>query len=579
MKSADVDVKRIVGNSSSGRTAGFRTASQSSPRVRDSAQAADRTNLAQPHSRPSNRFNLPQMDTNPRLRASGITKRYQALLANNNIDFDVRDSEIHALLGENGSGKTTLLSILYGLISPDAGQIFLSGRPVTWGSPHDAHSAGIAMVPQQFRLVPTLTIAENVVLALHHPESSYRRLLPEVRGRIDTIQDRYRLQLDPDTLVGPLSVGERQRVEIVRALYFEPRILFLDEPTSVLTPQEAETLYSALRQMVEEEERSVVLTTHRIKEVLGHCNRVTVLRNGSKVATFDSSELDHGELVQAMVGQRTIHAIGRAATTQSDGSPLFRVEELSLDGKEAKAVGATPIRDVSFDVFPGEVFGVAGVEGNGQYTLELLLTGLLTPSRGRIMIRRPSANDWTELADNKHRTATGRDGIGHIPSDRNRFGVAATLTVAENLLLRELTEAPALSRAPGLRKDVAHRVDEVIKSFEIDPPNPQAKVSQLSGGNAQKVVVAREISRNPLLMLAAQPTAGLDVAASSYVRSSLKDQARTGRGVLIISSDLDELFELCDRLTVMYHGRLTGSWSEGDFDANAIGAAMAGVHS
>lgn len=483
----------------------------------------------------------------------GLTKRFGDLIANDKVDFAVRGGEIHALLGENGSGKTTLLSMLYGLIRPDDGVVLLDGEPAELTSPNDARDRGVGMVPQRFLLVPTLTVAENVALAIHGP-GRHRTVIRQVTKTVRAVQERYGLALDASAVVGQLSIGERQRVEIVRALSFDPRVLLLDEPTSVLTPDEAEILYAALRQMVNEEGRSVVLTTHRIREVFQAADRVTVLRAGGKVAEFEAAELSREALVRTMVGHRKMHTFHSSEAIASDRT-LLRMRDVTLAPDAARAAGIPPVRNVNLVVAAGEILGVAGVEGNGQIALEMLLAGILAPSDGHIEVE-------------------GQ--VGYVPSDRDRYGVVPSLPVRDNLLLRDLANRQLFAR---VRTDAASasRVERLIDDFKIDPPSPDILVRQLSGGNAQKVVLAREISRGPAVTVAAQPTAGLDVAAASLIRARLHEQSRLGRAVVVISSDLDEILELCDRVTVMFRGGLVGSWNRAAFDRQEIGAMMAGV--
>jgi simple sugar transport system ATP-binding protein len=510
------------------------------------------------------------------LGARNIWKRYGDVVANRGVDLSVQEGEIHALLGENGSGKTTLLSILYGLVPPDEGTITYQGRPVIWDGPHHARDTGISMVPQQFRLVPTLTVEENVVLAIHG-RRGHRQLLVEVRAQMEVLQERYGLSLDPGAAVGSLSVGERQRVEILRALFFNPKLLLLDEPTSVLTPQESEALYGALHRIVGQERLSLVLTTHRIGEVFGLADRVTVLRNGLNIATFGAEQLSRDELVRTMIGEdraaRAAHPERAAATSD----PLVRVEDLELEHRAAQVAGVPPISRTNFDAKAGEIVGVAGVEGNGQLSLELLLAGLLRPTNGRIVLRDPAGRSIAETGADHNGGGTFRQHVGYIPSDRNRLGVARGLSVGENLLLRQLAATPALSRAPAMRKDQGETVERLIEEFGIEPRDPGIPVRNLSGGNAQKVVLARELSRSPPVTLAAQPTAGLDVRVTGLVRDRLRREAERGSAVIIISSDLDELFELCHQIGVIYQGRFVGFWPREQFDRREIGAAMGGL--
>jgi simple sugar transport system ATP-binding protein len=479
----------------------------------------------------------------------------------------VERGEIHALLGENGSGKTTLLGMLYGLVAPDAGEIRVSGQSVTWSHGARARERGIGMVPQRFLLVPTLTVAENIALSVHGG-GRHRALMRDVIARVDRLKKQLGLALDPHAVVRTLSVGERQRVEIVRALYFEPDVLLLDEPTSVLTPDEADLLYEALRELVTSRGMSIVLTTHRIREVFRAADRVSVLRNGRNVGTFEAQELTRDELVQAMIGRRAMPEIDHEAKAPPAAGTLLRVDGLTLSPGDAKVARLPPIADVSFTVSAGEVLGIAGVEGNGQTTLEMLLAGIVQASSGVIALPEGGGTSGSRSA---------RHHIGYVPSERDRFGVVRSMNVRHNLLLRELAQTPFLHRAPG-QAGGSPDVDGLVNAFAIEPPSPTVRVGDLSGGNAQKVVLARELSRDPAVTIAAQPTAGLDIAAAASVRAKLHERSRLGRAVLVISSDLDELLELCDHISVMYRGRLIGDWPRSAFDRHAIGSAMAGEH-
>lgn len=492
----------------------------------------------------------------PLVTMKGITKRYGSVMANDGVDFDLQPGEVHALLGENGSGKTTLMSILYGLIRPDGGEIRINNVVQQWRGPQDALANGIAMIPQQFRLVPTLTAVENVVMG-QSLRGRYGNQLREVKRQLSELSTRYRLQVDPTAPVERLSMGERQRIEILRALYHDCRIILMDEPTSVLTPMEVERLYELLVEMVERENRSIILTTHKIQEVLQISHRVTVLRRGRKVGTVDAKHLTPAGLVEMMIGTRPTtggRAPSRTREPTAHAVPAIRLRNL-VAGRAAS--GRPSVRGVSLEVRPGEILGIAGVEGNGQSELEAALAGLLVPSGGEIEL--PAGE------------------VAYIPSERNRFGVVRTFSVAENLLLRQFASVPSLLPAPIFRPEVVEGLRGLVRRFEIYPPDLAALVAQLSGGNAQKVLLARELSRQPKAVLAAQPTMGLDVAAADFVRRQLRVMATAGAAVIIISSDLDELFDLCDRIAVMYAGEIRGVWASCAEYLPAIGAAMAGM--
>ncbi len=497
----------------------------------------------------------------------GITKRFGAVVANDGIDFDLVPGEIHGLVGENGSGKTTLMSILYGLVRPDEGELTADGRPLALRGPTDALRAGIAMIPQRFRLVPTLSVAENVALGLEPHGRGQARMLREVSARLLGLAGRYGLAVDPAARVESLSMGERQRVEILRALYHESRVLLMDEPTSVLTPGEVEQLFAMIRRMATAEDRTVVLVTHKLREVIGLADRMTVLRQGRKIGTFGAAGATPARLVEAMMGDRAGAANGetgaRAPRSERRSAPVLEVSGLSVRPAASEPLVSRALRDIGFGVGAGEVYGIAGVEGNGQWELELALAGLIAPEQGDVRV-------------------LGRPGIprgrtAYIPSDAQLWGVIRELTVAENLLLAEAAAGSLLSPAPTRRPEALAAAASAIDRYHIVPKDPRLRARQLSGGNAQKLLLARELGRSPVLVIAAQPTAGLDVAAAAFVRAELRRAADAGAAVVVISSDLDELIELADRIGVIYDGVLQGEWPAAAATVGALGAAMAGV--
>ncbi|MGQ0656011.1 MAG: ABC transporter ATP-binding protein [Betaproteobacteria bacterium] len=493
----------------------------------------------------------------------GITRRFGAVVANDGIDFDLAAGEIHGLLGQNGSGKTTLMSILYGLVRPDAGSIAVGGHEVHLRGPADGLRAGVALIPQRFRLVPTLSVAENVALGLEPHGRRQPRMLREVSGRLLELAARYGLGVEPQAQVESLSMGERQRVEILRALYHDSRVLLMDEPTSVLTPGEVEQLFAMVRGMVEREGRTVVLVTHKLREVVGLAHRMTVLRAGRKAATFDAAEATPARLVEAMMGERAGFATPTTRSAAAADSVVVEVKNLSLSIDPAEALVHRELRGVSFAVKAGEVYGIAGVEGNGQWELELVLAGLLAPDSGEVRVL--------------GRPGVPRDRIGYIPSDRDQWGVIRDLTVAENLLLRRAAAGRAVHAAPARRPAALAEVAQAIERYRVVPPDPALRAGGLSGGTAQKLLLARELADRPALIVAAQPTAGLDIASAAFVRAEMRRAADNGAAVVVISSDLDELLELADRIGVMYGGALRGEWPAASATARELGAAMAGA--
>jgi len=499
------------------------------------------------------------------LQLRGITKRFGSLVANDGIDLEVRPGEIHCLLGENGAGKSTLMNILYGLYQPDEGQILLDGRELTINGPRDAIAAGIGMVHQHFMLVPVFTVAENVMLG----DERTRRLgwLDRRRARRDVaaISARYGLQVDPDALVADLPVGVQQRVEIIKALIRDARVLILDEPTAVLTPQETQELFAVMRSL-REAGRSIVFITHKLKEVKAIADRITVIRRGAVVgtATPDASEV---ELAGLMVGRRVRLTVDKEpAAVSPDTPPAFSVENLTVLDESGQAA----VDGVSFDIRPGEILGIAGVQGNGQTELAEAILGLRPVAEGRIVL------DGRDLTGDSPRQRL-RAGIGYVPEDRNHDALVADSSVAENLVL-DLYDRPPFGRrgsmdVRAIRANARQRVEEFdIRTASIDTP-----VGALSGGNQQKVVVAREMSRPLRLLVAAQPTRGVDVGAMEFIHKRIVAERDLGRPVLIISTELDEIFGLADRIAVMYRGKIMAIVPP-DTSREHIGLLMAGAH-
>ena len=495
----------------------------------------------------------------------GITKRFPGVLANDRVDFEAAAGEVHALLGENGAGKSTLSNILTGLYRPDEGSISLYGEAARFDSPSDAIDAGIGMVHQHFRLVPPFTVAENIILGEHRPEARSfvvhpRRIERDVAG----LGERYGVAVDPRARIWQLSVGEQQRVEILKALYREARILILDEPTAVLTPQEAESLFVTLRRMAEEG-RTVIFISHKLHEVKAVADRVTVLRGGRAVATVDAAGATPPELAALMVGREVELANRVERATPPGDEAALSVEGMSIRGDR----GEESVRDVSFTVRAGEILGVAGVAGNGQRELAEAVTGM-----------RPASSGSVHVYDRKLRTGDPRAaisaGIAHVPEDRLGTGVAPGLSIAENSVLksyrlRGISLGPLLNW--GMIREVAR---DLIRRYGVATPGPQLRARDLSGGNLQKLVLGREFSSAPKVLIAASPTRGLDVGAIETVHAYLRQAAGEGVAVLLISEDLDEILTLADRVLVMYEGQLTGEFDPGTATIEEIGLAMAG---
>ena len=495
----------------------------------------------------------------------GITKRFPGVLANDRVDFEASAGEVHALLGENGAGKSTLSNILIGLYRPDEGEIRLHGEQVDFHSPSDAIDAGIGMVHQHFRLVPPFTVAENIILGEHREEARRFVIQPRaIERHVTGLGERYGLAVDPGARVWQLSVGEQQRVEILKALYREARILILDEPTAVLTPQESEALFVTLRTMAAEG-RTVIFISHKLHEVKAVADRVTVLRGGRTIATLKTADASSRELAALMVGRQVDLArrIERAAPPGVD--PALELDGLSVRGDR----GEQAVKEASLSVRSGEIVGVAGVAGNGQRELAEAITGMRAPSHGTVRI-----------AGRKLRTGDPRSaiaaGVAHVPEDRLGTGVAPSLSISENSVLKSY-RGRAMSRGPLLRWRVIGDVAaDLIERYGVHTSGAHQRVRDLSGGNLQKLVLGREFSGKPRVLIAASPTRGLDVGAIETVHAYLRQAAAEDVGVLLISEDLDEILALADRLVVIYEGELTGAFDPGTATVEEIGLAMAG---
>jgi len=497
------------------------------------------------------------------LQMHGITKRFPGVLANDRVDFDVTSGEVHALLGENGAGKSTLMKILYGMYHPDEGEIRLNDRPITIASPTDAINLGIGMIHQHFMLVPTLTVAENVALGLPSSRGPLTDLA-HVSKRILELAGIYGLKIDPGAYVWQLSVGQQQRIEIIKALYRGAALLILDEPTAVLTPQEVDELFVIMHEMVKDG-HALIFISHKLHEVVEISNRVTVLRDGRKIGTRPTSEVTKQILANWMVGRE----IG---FTPDRGNVELGHCRLQLDQVSCGSDRGTPgLRNVSLEVFSGEILGVAGVSGNGQRELAESVTGLRKLTNGRVILE---GEDVTGFAPGE---LTERM-LSYIPEERMRDAMIKNFTVAENMILREHHKQP-FSRFGFLNlQGIASHSDELIKKFHVKTPSHDTLVKNLSGGNIQKVVLARELSRNPRVILAAQPTRGLDIGATEYVREQLLVERHKGAAIMLISEDLDEILALSDRIVVIYEGQIMDIVPRESATPEMLGLLMAGVH-
>jgi simple sugar transport system ATP-binding protein len=497
-----------------------------------------------------------------RLELKGITKRFPGVVANDRVDLVVEDGEIHALLGENGAGKTTLMNVLYGLYHADEGEILIEGRPVRFEGPGDAIAAGLGMVHQHFMLIPVFTVTENIILGNEPTEALGWLDRGRARKRVEELSERYGLEVPPDAVVEELPVGVQQRVEILKALYREADVLILDEPTAVLTPQETEELFEVMRSL-KEGGKSVIFITHKLKEVLAVADRITVLRGGKVVGTTTPQEASEEDLALMMVGRSVQLTVEKPPA--KPGEIVLDADDLVvLDDRGQVAV------NVAFDVAAGEIVCIAGVQGNGQTELVEALTGLRPIDSGTIelngrSIARRSPDDILDA------------GVGHVPEDRQRDGLIVSFSIADNLVLDTFDQPPF---AHGIVRDfqAVHQVaEERARRFDVRTPSVDVPAATLSGGNQQKVVVARELSRPISLLIASQPTRGLDVGSIEYIHRQIVEQRDRGIAVLIVSSELDEVLALGDRILVMFRGHILGQVRGDEATRESLGLLMAGV--
>lgn len=493
-----------------------------------------------------------------------IVKQFPGVLANDQIDLDVRRGEILALLGENGAGKSTLMKILYGMQQPDSGEIRIDGKPVRINSPADAIRLGIGMIHQHFMLVQSLTVAENVALGLR----SARRPLLDMQSITQGIRDlgeRYGLKIDPGAYIWQLSVGEQQRVEIVKALYRNASVLILDEPTAVLTPQEVAELFKILRQMAASG-HTLIFISHKLQEVLALSDRITVLRDGRVVGTTPTHEATRESLVKLMVGREIALRVERPEIATGDA-------RLSIRNLMALSDRGTPaLRGVSLEVRAGEVVGVAGVSGNGQRELAEVIAGLRRGTAGSVLI---DGLDITNVSVGERIHA----GLSYIPEERMRDGTIREFTIAENAILQTHAGSP-ISRFGVLQFNAIRQgTQHLIDSFNIKAPGQRVQLRNLSGGNIQKLILAREITRQPRVLIAAQPTRGVDINSTMYIHRCLLEQRAKGTATLLISEDLDEIMALSDRIVVIYEGEILGILPRNEATPEALGLLMAGVRS
>ena len=524
----------------------------------------------------------PQKPLQLSLELRGITKNYPGIVANDSVDFDLREGEIHTILGENGAGKSTLMSMIAGLFPADEGEMRVFGEKVNFTNPRQAIEKSIGMVFQHFMLVKNHTVAENIILGL---PSVVKLNLKEVHQQIREISERYDLFVDPEKKIQELSVGEQQRVEIVKVLFRGARILILDEPTAVLTPQESEALYEIMQRMTKEK-KSIIFITHKMKEVMALSHRITVLSRGKVMATLQREETNPQKLADLMIGNLEAQDIVKVSeilrktvveeSSEVDSERLNKQQKsanLTVALKNIHAVndlGHPALKGISFEIRAGEILGMAGVSGNGQPELTDVLSGLRTATQGtyqfeETILKNPTVNEMIER------------GIGYIPEDRKKYGVSAGMSIAYNFLLRDFRNPEFCSHQLLKQANIFDYGQKKMEEFDIRAPSAKSQVGLLSGGNMQKVILAREISRPLNLLLASQPTRGLDIHATSFIREQICRARDNGLAVLWISEDLDELLMVADRIAVIFDGRIVGIISQEEATVSLIGQMMTGM--
>lgn len=497
----------------------------------------------------------------PALEVRGITKRFPGILANDHIDLVLRKGRVLGLLGENGAGKSTLMNLIYGLYQPDEGEIRVNGTPIKIHNPRDAIAAGIGMVHQHFQLVDVLTVTENVMLGNESTTGPFLRR-DVARRKIEDISKRYKLDVDPNALIEDLPVGIQQRVEIIKALYRDCNILILDEPTAVLTPQEIEGLFDIMRTLLERGV-SIIFISHKLKEVLEICDDITVLRRGKVAGHAIPQNSTPQSLASLMVGRDVILEVEKAPA--KPGASVMQIQDLVvLDERDVPVV-----KGVTLDIRAGEILGIAGVQGNGQTELVEAITGLRHSQNGSIMI------DGQDISHATPRAITAA-GIAHVPEDRQKMGMVKPFTIMKNMVLNTYYKPPFASGGLVNDRAIAENAQGLVEKFDVRPPNIHNTIGSLSGGNQQKVIVAREFSRPVKLLIASQPTRGLDVGSIEFIHQQIIRMRDEGTAVLLVSSELDEILSLSDRVAVMFDGRIIDVLPIEKADRDTVGLRMAG---
>jgi ABC-type uncharacterized transport system ATPase subunit len=490
----------------------------------------------------------------------GIVKRFPGVVANDGVDLAVAKGEIHALLGENGAGKSTLMNILFRLYRPDSGTIMVNGHEAQFHGPRDAVSAGLGMVHQHFMLIPRFSVAENVILGSEGDAMMLDRAAAE--ARVGALADEYGLEVAPSAKLEDLPVGMQQRVEILRALYQGSRILILDEPTALLTPQEVDELYQILERL-RAGGGTIIFITHKLREVAAISDRVTVIRRGKTVGTRITAQTTSAELAELMVGREVLLRVDRPPATPGD--IVLEVNDLRMKGH-----GANPALDgLSLNICRGEIVGICGVEGNGQTELVETIAGIRQADGGRVMLK---GRDVTRATPTEMRRA----GLSYIPEDRHHRGLVLSFSLTENVLLGN-SDDPPFSQGGRIDYEGTRGItSDLMSKYDVRAPSPETAAGSLSGGNQQKLIIARELFREPDVMLAVQPTRGLDVGAIEFVHKRLVSERDKGRGVLVISFDLDEVIDLSDRVLVLFQGRIVGEFASGTVERTTLGLLMGG---